>query len=208
VIPNPVRIKGAGCDGTDEVHAEPENRAATARWYLSLLPMKRGTGVLVDVGAGDGTLLQEAARRYRRALPVITSYETHYNPTRPDAITMIHVLDHFEEPLRMLGKAYTELAPRGHLLVVVHNWNCLSHRLLGNRWPPLNPYHTFFFTWQMLRDALEAVGFVVMKQGKAWNKYSVGYVLGMALGRSFSWRGPSFWWPLGNLYALGRKGGA
>jgi SAM-dependent methyltransferase len=147
--------------------------AAYAGWYRpvggrflgagdALLRRSRGTlarrldqicppGPVLDVGAGDGSLVDAIRARGRTAVGLerVT--------TRPDiraedildvrerdwsAIVFWHSLEHLREPAAALAHAAGLLRPRGVLVVAAPNADSLQARAFGDRWLALDlPRH-------------------------------------------------------------------
>ena len=79
--------------------------------------------------------------------------------------------------MAVLKKAYKELKPGGIAFAVVHDVECLVARLSGERFPPYNLYHHYFFSKKTLRKLLEAAGFQVITVEPTLNCYSLGFFL-------------------------------
>lgn len=79
---------------------------------------------------------------------------------RFDLVCFWHVLEHLHAPRAALRTAYEALRPGGTLLVATQNFDALSRRLMGPRWP-LNdvPRHLCHFTPGTLSPLLVAAGF-------------------------------------------------
>ncbi|PZS10438.1 MAG: hypothetical protein DLM64_08545 [Solirubrobacterales bacterium] len=154
---------------------EQELLAAYARWYRpaggrfagcgdGLLRRSRATlagrldrlappGPVLDVGCGDGALLDALHARGRAACGLERT------ATRPDvraseltafeeragewaAIAFWHSLEHLRQPAAALDRACMLLAPRGLLVVAMPNWASWQARTLGERWLALDlPRH-------------------------------------------------------------------
>lgn len=78
-----------------------------------------------------------------------------------DVITMIHVLEHFADPLVALQRARELLHPAGALLIEVPNFDAWSRKLLGRRWRQFIADHERFFEPYTLRRSLEQTGWAV-----------------------------------------------
>jgi SAM-dependent methyltransferase len=124
-------------------------------------------GPVLDVGAGDGTLLDAVRARGRDALGLERTGE------RPDilaaeltdldgpfaAIVFWHSLEHLREPAAALDQAAGLLTRRGVLVVAVPNSKSLQARVFGDRWFALDPpRHLVHLTSGALRGKLTALG--------------------------------------------------
>jgi SAM-dependent methyltransferase len=121
-------------------------RGALARRLDRIAP----DGAVLDVGAGDGALLDALRRVGRPALGLERS------PTRPDvvsgavgevgapmaAVVFWHSLEHLPEPARALAEARRLLVPGGVIVIAVPNAESIQARLFGDRWLGLDlPRH-------------------------------------------------------------------
>jgi SAM-dependent methyltransferase len=124
-------------------------------------------GPVLDVGAGDGALIDALQRLGRKAIGL------ERRPTRRDvgtadvseldgpwaAIVFWHSLEHLPEPAVALEHAAGRLAPEGVLVVAVPNSDSLQARVFGDRWLALDPpRHLVHLTAGALRTRLRRLG--------------------------------------------------
>ncbi|HEX2391908.1 MAG TPA: class I SAM-dependent methyltransferase [Solirubrobacterales bacterium] len=129
-------------------------------------------GPVLDVGAGEGALLDALHARGREALGLERSSR------RPDvaewglddlegewaAIVFWHSLEHLPDPAAALERAGRLLAPGGVLVVAVPNSDSLQAKLFGDRWLALDPpRHLFHFTAAALMERLRTLGLRVRR---------------------------------------------
>lgn len=139
-------------------------------------------GLVLDIGSFDGLLVAphqgaigldiEATESY---IPLIVG-DMHHLPFKGesfDTVTMCHVLEHTEEPERVVKEVRRVLKNDGKLVVAVPNAKALAGRvlkfLLGyDNFAYSNPkttardwLHKSFFGYQELRSLLESNGFEV-----------------------------------------------
>jgi len=123
------------------------SRATLARRLDRIAP----AGPVLDVGAGDGTLLDALRRRGREAIGL------ELESTRADvraadieeieesgfaAVVFWHSLEHLARPAAALVRAAELLAPGGVLVVAVPNSTSVQARVFGDRWLALDlPRH-------------------------------------------------------------------
>jgi SAM-dependent methyltransferase len=187
-----VRCAGCGVANTDPWPTEPELDKAYGSWYRppsgrfsgladAILRRTRGRlagrldqlappGPILDVGAGEGALLDALAARGRRALGLERA------STRPDvraarlaeiegewaAIVFWHSLEHLPTPGEEVERAADLLAPGGLLVIAVPNAASLQARLFGDRWLALDlPRHLVHLPAAALLERLRALGFNV-----------------------------------------------
>ena len=124
-------------------------------------------GGILDVGAGDGALLDALTAAGRRGLGI------EREATRPDvrsgdlgdidgewaAIVFWHSLEHLPHPAAELERAAALLAPRGVIVISVPNTESLQARLFGDRWLALDlPRHLVHIPAAALTERLRALG--------------------------------------------------
>ena len=129
-------------------------------------------GPVLDVGAGDGTLLDALAGHGREALGLEPE------PRRPDVrdadvtevegawsgIVFWHSLEHLPGPGRALAHAAGHLRPGGALLVAVPNTSSLQARAFGDRWFHLDlPRHLVHLPAAALVERLREHGLCVTR---------------------------------------------
>jgi len=138
-------------------------RSALADRLHRILP----AGPVLDVGAGDGTLVGAFVRRGREAVglepyasgPHIRSAEIEEVDGNWSAIIFWHSLEHLRQPARALGHAATLLSPGGRLVIAVPNATSLQARVFGDRWLALDlPRHLVHLSPPALLSKVEALG--------------------------------------------------
>ena len=127
-------------------------------------------GPVLDVGAGDGSLVDALRARGRDAVGV------ERNPLRPDfrderlaeidgewaAVVFWHSLEHLPEPGDAIVQAARLLKPGGVVAVAVPNTASLQASAFGDRWLHLDlPRHLVHLSSRTLADGLERDGFRV-----------------------------------------------
>jgi SAM-dependent methyltransferase len=131
-------------------------------------------GPVLDVGAGDGTLVRAFVRHGREAVgvdPYASANHPHVRDVELEemdgswsAVIFWHSLEHLREPVRALRHAATLAAPGGVLVVAVPNAASLQARTFGDRWLHLDlPRHLVHISPPALVSAIEAAGFRVMR---------------------------------------------
>jgi SAM-dependent methyltransferase len=125
-------------------------------------------GPVLDVGAGDGTLVAALRARGRDAVglerepgdvPGVVAGEIADVTTPQAAIVLWHALEHLRDPAGALREAAERLEPGGLLLVAVPNAASLQARLFGDRWFALDlPRHLFHFTAGALAARMGELG--------------------------------------------------
>jgi SAM-dependent methyltransferase len=146
------------------------SRGALARRLAAVAP----PGEVLDVGAGDGTLL-DALRRHGRSATGLELVATRADIRAADiaelpadrrfaAIVFWHSLEHLPRPSDALAKAAELLAPGGVLVVAVPNSDSLQARAFGDRWLALDlPRHLVHLPARALVQRLRELGLTVTR---------------------------------------------
>jgi SAM-dependent methyltransferase len=142
------------------------SRATLAR----RLDRRAPAGPVLDVGSGDGVLLDALHVRGREALGLerdstradvraaeVTSFDERCGEWA--AVIFWHSLEHLREPAAALDRAYSLLAPGGLLVIAVPNRGSWQARLFGPRWFALDlPRHLVHVPATALLEGLRARG--------------------------------------------------
>lgn len=124
-------------------------------------------GPVLDVGAGDGTLLAALRRRGRRAVglerdpeqPEGIGGEPAPSGERWAAVVFWHSLEHLPDPSQALEQAVASLRPGGIIAIAVPNSDSIQAKLFGDRWFALDPpRHLVHLTAGALRLRLLELG--------------------------------------------------
>jgi SAM-dependent methyltransferase len=138
-------------------------RAALAGRLNRMLP----PGPVLDVGAGDGTLVEAFVRHGREAVglephacgPHLRSAEIEEMSGAWAAVIFWHSLEHLRRPAVALSHAARLLVPGGLLVVAVPNAASLQARAFGDRWLALDlPRHLVHLSPAPLLSKIEALG--------------------------------------------------
>jgi SAM-dependent methyltransferase len=124
-------------------------------------------GPVLDVGAGDGTLVDAFVRRGREAVglephssgPRIRKAEVEEVDGTWSAIVFWHSLEHLRQPSRALSHAAALLPPGGMIVIAVPNATSLQARIFGDRWLALDvPRHLVHLSPRALLSEIETLG--------------------------------------------------
>lgn len=152
------------------------------REALDLALEKAPGGRVLEVGCGTGPLLRElrqegmecvglepnghAARmgRERHGLDIRTETldEVDLPAASFDVVFLLHVIEHFRDPVAELRRIRRLLKPGGLFILETPRFDTLRFRLFRLRKRKLgNPWHLYFFTRKTLRKSLTLAGFDV-----------------------------------------------
>jgi len=160
-----------------------------------LLRRQPATRTLLDVGAANGLLVDEATRAglqavgvepsealsaeaRERGVDVLTGVLPHPDlaDRRFDAVTLIDVIEHVPDPVELLQLARAHVAADGCVFVVTPDIASVAARALGRRWWHLRLAHVVYFTRATLTRALEVAGFVPETWWRPGWVFEVGYL--------------------------------
>ena len=191
-----------------------EQRARAAE---KLLGLEKSAITALDIGCGRGDFLRRMSQRGWHTygvepLPALSApaVENPPNGSAPiiyrgfvedvplqegffDVITLWHVIEHIDDPERMLEQARTALKDDGLLMIAVPNFHSLEARCFGKYWLHLDvPRHLFHFSPECIWRLLERAGFRVEVQRSSvldyplslW--YSAACAVRVWLGRGIS----------------------
>lgn len=146
--------------------------------YNLITRFKKTPGKVLDIGTSTGNLLsifkkrgweawgiepsKSSAIAKRRGIKVLrVIFESAKVPNSYfDVVILNHTLEHMEDPIKVLRKAYKCLKPGGIIFIDVPNFGGISSRILKTRWSFLLPEeHNFHFTSRSLRKIIESIGF-------------------------------------------------
>jgi SAM-dependent methyltransferase len=156
-------------------HLRVMRRARAVTWRAQ-------KGSALDVGCGRGALLGELKRlgwnavgtdwnaanaqsvSERLGVPVLGGENAleQLSAESFQAASLLHVLEHENQPVELLRKVHRVLANGGRLLIGVPNGGSLSRAVFGRFWLGYDmPRHRWVFTRRSLQRCLESSGFRV-----------------------------------------------
>jgi 2-polyprenyl-3-methyl-5-hydroxy-6-metoxy-1,4-benzoquinol methylase len=152
----------------------PENRTRQQELLNALAGYTQGRRLL-DVGCGDGQLLQTAKDEgwdalgidlsesaillcHRRELAASKTdfFDGSLDEKRFDVIIMSELVEHVPSPQRFLKRAEELLAADGVLYLTTPNFGSLARRMLGETWSVIHPEHIGYFERSTLRKMVSA----------------------------------------------------
>ena len=178
----------------DEAEGRSQNFLSILKNLEKIRPAK---GMLFDVGAATGILLNLARRRRWEVGGIEASFwavkfafekynirirsgfleEADLPAGSAQVLTMVDFIEHTPKPREALAKAREVLVPGGILCLVTPDIHSPAARLAGKRWWHLRPGHLAYFSRRSLALLLDRAGFKILKQKKyAWT-FSAQYLL-------------------------------
>lgn len=134
---------------------------------------------MLDVGAGDGALVNEAAKRGLKVVGIEPSLEAcnRFKPANEaaemvhgtlddvgpkatfDLLTLMDVIEHIDEPLQILAKAKQHLREDGVLVIETGNFLSLNRVEEEQSWWCYQWDHRWYFSPPTMERLLRAAGF-------------------------------------------------
>jgi len=143
------------------------SRAAMAKRIDEVAP----PGPVLDVGAGEGTLIDALKSRGRQATGMernsgrdeMLSGSIDTVEGRWAAVVFWHSLEHLPDPGEVVRQAARLLSPGGTVFIAVPNTGSLQARAFGDRWLHLDlPRHLVHLSSESLQDGLRKSGFEIL----------------------------------------------
>jgi 2-polyprenyl-3-methyl-5-hydroxy-6-metoxy-1,4-benzoquinol methylase len=177
--------------------------------HLKLIKRFKPQGSLLDIGCYAGTFLslaKQAGYRVEGVEPSVwaanyakeqTGAEVHCESIEKmalpensfDIVTLWDVVEHLEDPLLCLKKAYRAMKPDGILIISTHNIGSLFARSLGSHYPWLMRFHLYHFTPDTLAMLGAKAGFSRVMTESYKKRFSLAYFLQRI---HFPWRSKFF----------------
>jgi 2-polyprenyl-3-methyl-5-hydroxy-6-metoxy-1,4-benzoquinol methylase len=167
----------------------PEDKVRTTMPSFMMLDKVKETmrfkkkGTLLDIGCGKGGFLQQMQQRGFKVNGLDVSpiacrlasekvgkenifegdlLSANFPQRHYDIITLWHVLEHVNDPVKTLKKIHTLLKNDGLLIICCPNFNSLLRLMFKDKWYPLcTPHHLFHFTFQTLTSVLKLTGYTI-----------------------------------------------
>ena len=178
-----------------EYLASAEARSIQERKLLERLREYVPGGRLLDVGAGSGILMREAAAMGYETEGVEPSRTLGEHAARLgtsihrgvlphpdvrgtfDAITVVDVIEHVPTPVELMKDVASVLSPQGYGIVVTPDIDSLAARMAGHRWWHLRMAHIGYFNRHNLSLALDRAGLEPVAFGRPGWYFPAGYLL-------------------------------
>ena len=143
-----------------------------------LLDRFRGQGWSVSGVEPDAKAANFARSHYGLDVKASTLEDAGYDPAMFDAVVMLHVIEHLDDPAGTVAAIARVLRPHGFLVVETPVYDTLMYRLLGRRERSLScDGHIVFYTGGTLAALLERCGFEIVEQRRVGRTVSFGRLL-------------------------------
>ncbi len=171
-----------------------KQRTLQAQALLNRLGQFKRKGRLLDVGAGSGILVEAARKKgfqahgvepsrwlqrraEKRGLPVRAVLLEH-TKSEPewDAITLVDVIEHVENPLGMLKEMEKRLTGDGVALITTPDVKSFLARLLGRKWWHYRVAHIGYFDASTLELACQKAGLRIVHQSRPDWYFTIEYL--------------------------------
>jgi 2-polyprenyl-3-methyl-5-hydroxy-6-metoxy-1,4-benzoquinol methylase len=179
-----------------EYESDQPSRAMQMRWLVErCLDRKPQAVTLLDVGAANGVLVEQASRFGLGAVGVEPSAQlaaaarargvnvlegTLPHPAledrRFDFVVVVDVIEHVADPVGLLRAAAARLAPDGFLVVVTPNVASAAARVLGDQWWHFRVAHVGYFSPKSFGRAARRAGLRVVSRQQARWFFPVSYL--------------------------------
>ena len=175
-----------------EFFCSTEDKVRTAMPSFMMLDKVKETmrfkkkGTLLDIGCGRGVFLQRmqhlgwevhgldfspvACQSTSEKIGKDNIFEgdllsINLPQRRYDVITLWHVIEHVNDPVKTLRKIHTLLKDNGLLIIYCPNFNSWLQLIFKEKWYPLSiPHHLFHFTRRTLYHILQITGYSIKWQ--------------------------------------------
>lgn len=157
-------------------HSSPNAASLNSISYLRVLrKLQKYTSSsissILDVGCGDGSFVEVCIKHgfncqgidlsasavslaQARRLPVTltSAFDSNFNSKTFDLITLFEVIEHVDEPLKLIDRLASLLSDSGLLYLTTPNYSSVERFILQSKWPVFHSEHiTYFTSYQMRR---------------------------------------------------------
>jgi len=190
---------------------EARGRSKNFKRILTILDkIHPGQGILFDVGAATGILLDISRERGWRVEGIepsawaVRTARDRYNLTilegafeaaqlpenHYSVVTMVDFIEHIPRPFDAISTAKKILLPGGTLCLVTPDINSLAARIMGKKWWHYRPGHLGYFSKQSLEFLLQRTGLHIIKMRKYSWTFSLHYLISRRSGLKFLLKNP------------------
>ena len=152
---------------------------------------------LLDIGCAGGAFLKVAndldfqvvgvepssylcdfgQKEYNLDLRPGTLQDQRFNDNEFDIISMWDVIEHLDQPSKVLEEIYRILKPDGELIINYPEYDSWPRKLMGYKWPFFLSVHLYYFTPETICQLLKNYGFRTKRCEPYFQALELGYVL-------------------------------
>ncbi len=185
---------------SDQVYLqeEKERRLSFLRVITTIEALRKGKkGKLLDIGCCTGGLLIEAKKRgwvvdgldpsswacktarHLHGLSVHnTTIEAYHSKNNVfDAITLLDVLEHVEDPDMLIRRVRSMLKENGIFCIVTPNYGSFTAKLFGKRWWGIRLAHLSYFNRNDINSLIKKNGLKILHQSTYVRYFTLYYIL-------------------------------
>jgi SAM-dependent methyltransferase len=192
-------FSGGHADGySDYAGSEVVLRAEFSRVVDVLKTLITPGGRLLEIGSAYGFFLKEAQSVYevhgielareaveachRAGLPNVrqgVADDLTLSSIGPvDAIVMLDVIEHLQDPFETLRRCSSILKPGGVMLITTGDFGSFAARLTGHRWRLMTPpQHLWFFTRKSISRISSSLGLSMVGFSRPWKLVPLSLIL-------------------------------
>jgi SAM-dependent methyltransferase len=171
-------------------------KLATFRERLRWIKKYKSSGKLLDLGCACGFMIEAALEAgfdasgvefseeaIRAAAPSVRDRIRHGDINRLpagefDVITAFDILEHAQDPIASLREWAGFLRPGGLLVVASPDTDSILRKVMGSRWPMLQPFqHTFLFSGSRFGGVLARAGLKPLEVREAKKVMTIDYLI-------------------------------
>jgi SAM-dependent methyltransferase len=155
---------------------------------------------LLEIGCGNGFFLEEALAQGYNAVFGVEPSQDAITRARPeirqnivcdimrkglfenekfDVICMFQVFDHIADPVTLVEECVRLLKPGGLLLILNHNIEAVSAKVLRERSPIIDIEHTYLYSPKTISRLLRSQGIFIRDIAAAFNTFSLQYLVSL-----------------------------
>lgn len=190
-------FSGGHTDGYADYAGSQETLRAEFRHTLDHLgAFGIASGHLLEIGCAYGFFLDEAKSKFQVSGIEISEaaasaaqargHDVRIGPvdedrlaglSNLDAIVMLDVIEHLEDPSTTLHLCADRLRPGGILLITTGDWGSFAARTQGERWRLMTPpQHLWFFTRGSLRQMADRCGVEEVAFSHPWKRVPLSLI--------------------------------
>ena len=185
--------EAADFDSGKEARYASDTYAAEIRKIMPRLP---GLDGALDIGTGDGAFLERLIELGFQNVAGVEPSVAPYNAAKAEIkpkirlglfqaedfetgklslVTCFQTMEHVPDPLGISKGVRALLKPGGAFVIVVHNRQALSARVLGFKSPIFDIEHLQLFSPESARNMLERAGYRDVQISPLYNRYPLHY---------------------------------